>query len=307
MKRITRYLLIVPLLLVGAQTFAQRGSDLSLESRVIDLTPTELYDVYKIYDQAGDFTNVFLWEAIQSKFAVDANTQHDLMQGASMTLCDFRNNYADPTFGEFFVTQADLDMVHTLCRSVRRDISSTPGLQNTNDLLDVIELYFDKAAAVRYTKHEIFVDFTGSESPMDFFLNYATPDKRANPGMGLYACLNRLIDIEAGLIDQPCFGTKKNGSGALAVAEKLKAFPNPFQDKLTLTFRQTNETPLSVEVYDVRGRKVATLLQGSTTVGERSLTWNGKDEVGNEIATQIFFVKLQQGNRSESVTVVLSK
>ena len=76
-------------------------------------------------------------------------------------------------------------------------------------------------------------------------------------------------------------------------------YPNPFNAETKIDF-QTNGGAVSLEVYDLTGALVRTLIDGSLEVGHYSATWNGLDENDNEVASGVYFYRLS-GADSELV------
>ena len=76
-------------------------------------------------------------------------------------------------------------------------------------------------------------------------------------------------------------------------------YPNPFNAETKIDFHTDGGT-VSLEVYDLTGALVITLIDGSLDAGHHSVVWNGLDESGSEIASGIYFYRLS-GSDSESV------
>lgn len=76
-------------------------------------------------------------------------------------------------------------------------------------------------------------------------------------------------------------------------------YPNPFNAETMIDF-QTNGGAVSLEVYDLTGALVRTLIDGSLEAGRYSATWNGLDENGNGVASGVYFYRLS-GADSEHV------
>ena len=76
-------------------------------------------------------------------------------------------------------------------------------------------------------------------------------------------------------------------------------YPNPFNAETKIDFH-TNGGAVSLEVYDLTGALVRTLIDGSLEAGRYSATWNGLDESGSEIASGVYFYRLS-GADSELV------
>jgi hypothetical protein len=73
------------------------------------------------------------------------------------------------------------------------------------------------------------------------------------------------------------------------------ARPNPFRlgDKVTLAFTLPSTGPASVRVFDVAGRRVATLLDATLGAGSHRTTWDGRDDDGAPAPSGVYFVALR--------------
>lgn len=80
----------------------------------------------------------------------------------------------------------------------------------------------------------------------------------------------------------------------------LTTFPNPFNASTRLTYSIPASVPGSVRVFDVSGREVATLFQGSLAAGSHSLDWNAAG-----YQSGVYLVKLQTPGFSATRKVVL--
>jgi hypothetical protein len=69
-------------------------------------------------------------------------------------------------------------------------------------------------------------------------------------------------------------------------------YPNPFNPETTIRFTTDRETRVRLAVFDVRGRIVATLLEGRLPPGEHRVRWTGTDEQGEPVASGIYFYRL---------------
>jgi hypothetical protein len=88
----------------------------------------------------------------------------------------------------------------------------------------------------------------------------------------------------------------------------VKAWPNPFNPRVTLEYTLARPGHLQVVVFDVRGRRVKTLLDGDVADTRGSLQWDGMNEAGQQSASGVYFVLAspEQGRPAVS-RVVLSK
>lgn len=91
--------------------------------------------------------------------------------------------------------------------------------------------------------------------------------------------------------------------------ESIKVSPNPFTDKVTITFSLSTETPANttfVSIYNQLGQEVAKLGTDNTSNKEVTLIWDGKDNNGNELAAGIYLVKINMGSFSKTLKVIKS-
>ncbi len=80
--------------------------------------------------------------------------------------------------------------------------------------------------------------------------------------------------------------------------------PNPFTDETTITFINSNEENTTVEVFDILGKRVTTLLDASVT-GQQSISWKGTNEGGTKLASGLYFVSINSGKRNATLKVIL--
>ena len=72
-------------------------------------------------------------------------------------------------------------------------------------------------------------------------------------------------------------------------AVNLKAFPNPYKDKITFRFVLKENSNINLSVFDINGRHVKTLFKGQAEAGEKEFTFTGK-QVG--LGAGAYIVKL---------------
>ena len=109
-------------------------------------------------------------------------------------------------------------------------------------------------------------------------------------------------------VDNAIFRTVPNvGVGTTASALSLSSpFPNPSRNNARLSYSLPTTGEISVRVFDVAGRAVATLLQGTRPAGQGSVEWNGRRADGSLAATGIYQVVLRTETASVSRRLVLT-
>lgn len=81
--------------------------------------------------------------------------------------------------------------------------------------------------------------------------------------------------------------------------------PNPFNPSTTISFYLPEAGPVRLEVFDVRGSRVATLVNGRKDKGTHSVEWNGVDGRGGAVGSGIYFYRLVAGKASLSRKMIL--
>lgn len=76
---------------------------------------------------------------------------------------------------------------------------------------------------------------------------------------------------------------------------ELAPAPNPTSGRTTFSFRLPETGHVSIDVYDLRGRRVAQVFDGPTLTTQSAVEWNGTDDAGQAIAPGIYLVKMRTG------------
>jgi hypothetical protein len=83
--------------------------------------------------------------------------------------------------------------------------------------------------------------------------------------------------------------------------------PNPFNPTTTIAFSLPAAGPVELIVYDVSGRRVATLLKRDLSAGAASVQWDGRNDHGAWVASGVYFYRLVAGANIETRKMVLLK
>ena len=69
-------------------------------------------------------------------------------------------------------------------------------------------------------------------------------------------------------------------------------YPNPFNARTEIRYALPVDSDVKLDVFNVLGQKVATILDGKQKAGYHSITWNGTSSSGEPIATGLYMYKL---------------
>jgi PKD repeat protein len=84
-------------------------------------------------------------------------------------------------------------------------------------------------------------------------------------------------------------------------------FPNPFAPSTTITFTLDKPTDLRLAVFDMHGRMVRVLLEGSRSPGPHRVTWEGDDAGGQPVASGTYFYRLEAIPRGNEPQATLTR
>ena len=82
-------------------------------------------------------------------------------------------------------------------------------------------------------------------------------------------------------------------------------YPNPFNDIITIKFDLPWEGFTTVDVLDLRGRVIRTLVATGRDVGRYRTYWDGMDKTGARVASGIYLCRLKIRNSERMVRIVL--
>ena len=98
------------------------------------------------------------------------------------------------------------------------------------------------------------------------------------------------------------------GAGAIPRALALdQNIPNPFNPTTRIRFALPAAAHVTLFVYDVRGRLVATLVDRLMPAGTADVLWNGRDDRGAAASSGVYFYRLAAGARTLTKKMVLLK
>jgi hypothetical protein len=81
-------------------------------------------------------------------------------------------------------------------------------------------------------------------------------------------------------------------------------YPNPFNAGTTIRY-QVPQAQVQMDIYNVRGQLVRTLVQGQVPAGSHIQTWDGRDTRGAEVESGLYFCRLQSDHVSLTRKLVL--
>jgi flagellar hook assembly protein FlgD len=83
--------------------------------------------------------------------------------------------------------------------------------------------------------------------------------------------------------------------------------PNPFNPRTTIKFSTARGGRVTIMVYDVSGRVVRTLVDGTQKPGIHSVVWDGSDDRGRRVGAGVYWTQMKTGEYLSTKKVVVLK
>jgi hypothetical protein len=87
----------------------------------------------------------------------------------------------------------------------------------------------------------------------------------------------------------------------------LKCYPNPFNPNVTIDLALPGSGETLVDIYNIKGQRIKTLMNAFAGEGKYSFNWNGTDENGTRVASGHYIVHARQGENALSQKITLLK
>ena len=82
-------------------------------------------------------------------------------------------------------------------------------------------------------------------------------------------------------------------------------YPNPFNPETVIGYHLHEPGPVVLEIYDALGRRVRRLVTREQAAGRHEVVWDARDDAGRELASGIYFCRMQAGSYVATRTVTL--
>ncbi len=87
----------------------------------------------------------------------------------------------------------------------------------------------------------------------------------------------------------------------------MQSYPNPARGTLTIAFGLSADGPVELTVYDLAGRRVATLLEDELTAGDRLVSWDCRDSAGRAVPSGVYLYRLVCAGDSLTRRMVITR
>ena len=171
---------------------------------------------------------------------------------------------------------------------------------------------------VEYTPSGVVLDGSASTDPDNDPLRYEWqgagwktegPVVTVELGLGAYEIALTVADssghIDRDVIDVTVVADLDGEPQAGTTA--VGAYPNPFNSSTQVFFELSSQMRVSLQIFDIQGRLVRTLEEGTFDQGRHERFWSGINDAGQTVASGPYFVRMRAGDRTELAKILLLK
>ncbi|MFC1898455.1 T9SS type A sorting domain-containing protein [Candidatus Cloacimonadota bacterium] len=97
------------------------------------------------------------------------------------------------------------------------------------------------------------------------------------------------------------------GNGIVAKTSLLDNYPNPFNPETNIAFSVKEAGEVTLEVYNLRGQLVKTLVNDVDEAGDHIVVWNGTDNTNKKVSSGVYFYKMKTKNFTSTKKMILIK
>jgi hypothetical protein len=84
-------------------------------------------------------------------------------------------------------------------------------------------------------------------------------------------------------------------------------YPNPFNPETTISYSLENDDYVNLDIYNIKGQKVKSVVNEKQKAGNYNIIWNGKDENNQLVGNGIYFYKIKSGKYTATRKMILLK
>ncbi len=112
------------------------------------------------------------------------------------------------------------------------------------------------------------------------------------------------IKLDDVLIKDP---TSTSDESVAALGITTSCYPNPFNPETTISFNLPEKSQVTLDVFNIRGQKVTTLLNDRVDAGQKQVVWHGTDQNGSPVSSGVYFYKLTANGQTLVRKIALMK
>ncbi len=98
-----------------------------------------------------------------------------------------------------------------------------------------------------------------------------------------------------------------NGILVPTVTELSGNYPNPFNPETQIKFSLKEAANVTLNIYNLKGQKMRTLVDGELSAAYHTITWDGRDDNNNNVSSGVYFYKMRTEEYNSTKKMILMK
>jgi hypothetical protein len=181
-----------------------------------------------------------------------------------------------------------------------------PGIP-TNFIYTAGTLAWDESAAADFDYFSVYGSNTDSFGAATLINYSVAPSKDVSTDIYNYYWVTA-TDF-SGNEGKPAKVSPLTGTGGTPsqYALSVSAYPNPFNPETTVRYTVPSRGHVEIAVYDLRGERVATLVNRGQDAGAFTVRWSGRTDAGAPVSSGVYFARIVTPAGERSYKLVLLK
>ena len=100
---------------------------------------------------------------------------------------------------------------------------------------------------------------------------------------------------------------EQNGITSEIVGLRISNYPNPFNPSTTINYNIPKDGDVKLNIYNLKGQLVKTLVSESKKSGSYKITWNGDDQAGNRVSSGLYFTRIESNGKTLTNKMLMLK
>ncbi len=85
----------------------------------------------------------------------------------------------------------------------------------------------------------------------------------------------------------------------------MRNYPNPFNATTTIHYHLKQDSPVAIDVFNLKGERIVMLENREQAAGDYTTFWDGRNEQGQIASSGIYLVRLNTGNKIETLKITV--
>ncbi|MFA7056141.1 MAG: FlgD immunoglobulin-like domain containing protein [Candidatus Cloacimonadales bacterium] len=107
----------------------------------------------------------------------------------------------------------------------------------------------------------------------------------------LFLCSTRGVDVYS------CHATPNGDLEITPVTLQATNYPNPFNPETTISYDIAQKGSVTVDIYNLKGQKVKSLVNENKEAGTHSVIWQGDNDDGKQVSSGTYFYKIKSADQ----------